>query len=137
MKGIAAFKKIAKKERAKGCRLQENSQEGESKVLPPLKEIICVCVCVCVCVWKETYFFSRETYTRFTIIDLLIVKLLVVCSVVFSLQRERVFHVNICVLVYDCYFGLLILLITLFGSQQMVSELRLELKPWPEKNARL
>ena len=47
MKGIAALKKIAKKERAKGCRLQENSQEGESKVLPPLKEIICVCVCVC------------------------------------------------------------------------------------------
>ena len=45
MKGIAALKKIAKKERAKGCRLQENSQEGESKVLPPLKEIICVCVC--------------------------------------------------------------------------------------------
>ena len=33
-----------------GCRLREDSQGGESKVLLPLKEIICVCVCVCVCV---------------------------------------------------------------------------------------
>ena len=41
---IVAFKKIAKEERAKGCHLQEDSQEGESKVLLPLKEIISVCV---------------------------------------------------------------------------------------------
>ena len=88
---------------------------------------------------KKDFFspFSHEIYTRIIVIDFIIVKLFRVCFVVFSLQRERVFHVNICVLVYDCYFGLLILLITLFGSQQMVSELRLELKPWPEKNARL
>ena len=32
----------------------------------------------------------------------------------FSLQRERVFHVNICVLVCNCYFGLLIFSIILF-----------------------
>ena len=44
--GIAAFKKIAKEERVKGCHLREDNQGGESKVLLPLKEIICVCVCV-------------------------------------------------------------------------------------------
>ena len=42
--GIAAFKKIAKEERVKGCCLRENSQGGESKVLLPLKKIISVCV---------------------------------------------------------------------------------------------
>ena len=41
---------------------------------------------------------------------------------VFSLQRERVFYVNICILVCDCYFGLLILLIILLRTQQVVSE---------------
>ena len=46
MQGIVTFKKIAKKERAKGCHLREDSQGGESKVLLPLKEIISVCVCV-------------------------------------------------------------------------------------------
>ena len=50
MQGIVTFKKTTKKERAKGCHLQEDSQGGESKVLLPLKEIISVCVCVCVCV---------------------------------------------------------------------------------------
>ena len=30
---------------------------------------------------------------------------------VFPFQRERVFHVNICVLMYDCYFELLILIV--------------------------
>ena len=50
MQGIVTFKKIAKEERVKGCRLREDSQGGESKVLLPLKEIISVCVCVCVCV---------------------------------------------------------------------------------------
>ena len=48
-------------------------------------------------------------------------KLFEICLVVFSLQRKRVFHVNICTLVCDRYFGLLILLITLFGSQQILS----------------
>ena len=31
---VAAFEKIAKDERAKGCHLQGNSQGGEIKVLP-------------------------------------------------------------------------------------------------------
>ena len=43
MQGIAVFKKIAKEGRAKGCRLREDSQGGESKMLLPLKEIISVC----------------------------------------------------------------------------------------------
>ena len=45
VQGIATFKKIAKEERVKGCRLREDSRGGESKVLLPLKEIISVCVC--------------------------------------------------------------------------------------------
>ena len=45
MQGIVTFKKIAKEERVKGCRLREDSQGGERKVLLPLKEIISVCVC--------------------------------------------------------------------------------------------
>ena len=42
--GIAAFKKIAKEEIVKGCRLRGDNQRGESKVLLRLKEIIGVCV---------------------------------------------------------------------------------------------
>ena len=42
VQGIAAFKKIVKEERVKGCHFQEDSWEGESKVLLPLKEIISV-----------------------------------------------------------------------------------------------
>ena len=105
MQGIATFKKIAKEGRAKGCRLRENSRGGESKILLPLKEIISVCE-------------SRETYTRIIVIDLLIMKFIQSLFYdFFSFQKERVFHVNICALVYDCYFGLLILLIILFGNQ--------------------
>ena len=44
----------------------------------------------------------------------------------FSFQRERVFHINISVIVCDCYFELIVVLIILFGTQQVVSELRLE-----------
>ena len=32
------------------------------------------------------------------------------------------FHINICVLVCDCYFELIIFVIILFGTQQVVSE---------------
>ena len=42
----------------------------------------------------------------------------------------------LCSCVCDCYFGLLILLIILFGTQQVVSKLRLEWKRWSEKKAR-
>ena len=41
---------------------------------------------------------------------------------VFFLQRERVFYVNICVLMRDCYFGLLILLMILFRVEVIVEE---------------
>ena len=41
---IAAFKKIGKEKRLKGCCLWENSQGGNSKMLLPLKEITNVCV---------------------------------------------------------------------------------------------
>ena len=63
---------------------------------------------------------SRETYTRIIIIDFdnnEIYSKFVLLS--FSLKKERVFHVNICALVYNCYFGLLILLIILFGNQHV------------------
>ena len=42
VQGIAAFKKIVKEERVKGCHFREDSWKGESKVLLPLKEIISV-----------------------------------------------------------------------------------------------
>ena len=34
----------------------------------------------------------------------------------FSFQRERIFHVNICVLVYDCYFEFIVFVIILFWN---------------------
>ena len=86
---------------------------------------------------KRVFFFSREAYTRIIVIDLIMVKLFGVCPCGFSFQRERVFHVNICVLVCDCYFELLIFMIILFGTQQVVSKLRLEWKQWQEKKARV
>ena len=42
---------------------------------------------------------------------------------VFSLQEERVFHVNIYVFVRDCYLGLIIFVIILFGIQQWYQSL--------------
>ena len=80
---------------------------------------VCVCVCVCVCEQRKIreIFFNRETYTRIIVIDLIIVKLFKICPVVFFPARERFFHVNICVLVCDCYFGLLIFVVILFGTQ--------------------
>ena len=74
---------------------------------------------------KERFFFSCETYTRIIVIDLIILTLLRVYHVIFFLQGERVFHVNMC-FVCDYYSGLLIFVIILFGTQQVVSELRLE-----------
>ena len=117
VQGIATFKKIAKEERVKGCRLREDSRGGESKVLLPLKEIISVGVCESKEKIREI-FFSRETYTRIIVIDLIIMKLFGVWLVVFFLSRRKGFPRKFCVLVCDCYFGLLILLTTLFGTQQ-------------------
>ena len=59
---------------------------------------------------------------RIIVIDFIIVKLIGVCSVIFP-SRKRIFHVNIYVLVCYCYFELVILVILLFGTQQVVLEL--------------
>ena len=59
---------------------------------------------------------------RIIVIDFIIVKLIGVCSVIFH-SRKRVFHVNIYVLVCYCYFELVILVILLFGTQQVLLEL--------------
>ena len=75
-------------------------------MLPLLKKIISVCLCVRVKKNKRDFFFSRETYIRIIVIDLIVVKLFRVCLMIFSLQRERVFHVNfvfLCVnVILDC-----------------------------------
>ena len=72
-------------------------------MLPDLKKIISVCENK---ENKRSFFFNRETYIKIIVIDLIVVKLFRVCLVIFSLQRERVFHVNfvfLCVIVIlDC-----------------------------------
>ena len=80
-------------------------------MLLPLREIISVCVCVCENKGKnERFFFSHETRETFKknycnwFDNSEIIRSL---SRGFSLQRERVFCVNICVIVCDYYFGLL------------------------------
>ena len=60
------------------------------------------------------FFFSRETYIKIIVIDFF--EIIRNLPRDFSLQRERVFYVNICVFVCDCYFRLLILLIILFEN---------------------
>ena len=70
----------------------EKKIKGENKVLPPLRKIISVCESK---ENKRDFFFNREPYTRIIVIDLIIVKLLSL-SLSFSLQRERIFHVNLC-----------------------------------------
>ena len=107
VQGIAAFKKIAKEERAKGCCLWEDSRGGDSKVLLPLKEIISVCVCARARAREskekqERFFFSRETYTRIIVIDLIIVKLFGVCLVIFFPSKRKDFPRK-----YLCYVWLL------------------------------
>ena len=86
-------------------------------MLPPLKEIISVCVRESK-EKQERFFFSRETYTRIIVIDLIIVKLFGVCLVVFFPSKREDFPYKFCILMCDCFFGLLILLIVLFGTQQ-------------------
>ena len=55
---------------------------------------------------QERFFFSRETYTRIIVIDLINSEIIRIFSRGFSLKRERVFHVNfvfLCVIVVlDC-----------------------------------
>ena len=86
---------------------------------------------------KRDFFFSRETYTRIIVIwfDNSAIDSEFVSW--FFPSRKKGFPCKFCVLVCDCYFRLLILLIILFGTQQVVSELRLKWKQWPKKKARL
>ena len=71
-------------------------------------------MCVRVKKTKEIFFFSRETYTRIIVIDLIIVKLLGICPVVFPFKEKGFFHVKICILVCDSYFKLIFFVIILF-----------------------
>ena len=91
-------------------------------MLPPLKEISNECVRV----KKNKRDFSLAVrHTIIIVIDLIIVELFGVFPVVFFPSKRKDFPRKFCILVCDYYFGLLILLIILFGTQQMVSELRL------------
>ena len=63
---------------------------------------------------RDFFFFIRETYIKIIVIDFF--EIIRNLPRDFSLQRERVFYVNICVFVCDCYFRLLILLIILFET---------------------
>ena len=93
--------------------MPHSGKRGErEKLLSSLIKIICVRKRKKI---REIFFFfSRETYTKIIVIDF--------CEIIrnlphdFSLQRERVFYVNICIFVCDCYFRLLILLIILFET---------------------
>ena len=58
----------------------EEKKGGESKVLPSLREIISMCESKGK---LERFFFSRETYTRIIVINLIIVKLFRVCLEIF------------------------------------------------------
>ena len=49
---------------------------------------------------------------------------------VFPFEKKRVFHVNICVFVYDCYLELIILVAILFGTQHLSSS-----NVWDRKSA--
>ena len=54
-----------------------------------------MCVCVCVRerereskVKQERFFFSYETYTRITVINLIIVKLFGICFMIFPFKKK-------------------------------------------------
>ena len=60
-------------------------------------------------------FFSCETYTKIIVIDLIIVKLFGVCPVIFPFKRND-FPCKFCVLVCDCYFGLIVFFFFFFDN---------------------
>ena len=86
-------------------------------MLPHLRKIISVCESKEI---QGRFFFSRETYTRIIVIDLINSELIQSLSCGFSL------HINICVLVCDCYFELIIFMIILFETQQFSHTRRLD-----------
>ena len=72
-------------------------------MLPPLKKIFRVCESK---ENKRDFFFSRETYTKIIVIDLIIVKLFEVCLMVFPFKKKgfsmQIF-VFLCVIaILDC-----------------------------------
>ena len=111
--------------------------KNKEKGLPPLREIISVCERA----KKNKRDFSlavrhtQKNYCNWFDNSEIIQSL----SRDFSLQSERVFHVNICILVYDCYFELLIYVIILFGTQQIEFEEgsrnkeKMKMKSWLRK----
>ena len=54
-------------------------------MLPPLRKII---LCVRIKKNKRDFFFSREAYTRISVIDLIIVKLFGVFPVIFPFKEK-------------------------------------------------
>ena len=60
---------------------------------------------------QKRFFFNHETYTRIIVIDLVNSELIWSLFHDFFLQRKRVFHVNICILMCDCYFELIVFVI--------------------------
>ena len=87
-----------KEEKETGCHILKNRE----KRLLPLRKIICVRGKK-----NKRDFFSRETYTRIIVIDLIIVKLFGVCPVIFPFKRKGFPRKYLC-FVCDCYFRLLI-----------------------------
>ena len=84
--------------------MEKKTKRKESKVLLPLRMIISVCESK---ENKRDFFLNHETCTRIIVIDLINSELIRSLSRGFFFQREKIFHVNICVLVCNCYFGLL------------------------------
>ena len=66
---------------------------------------------------KRDFFFNHETYTKIIVIDLIIVKLFEICLMIFLFKKG--FSRKFCVIVCNCYFELLILLIILFETQHI------------------
>ena len=72
-------------------------------MLPPLKKIIRVCESK---ENKRDFFFSRETYTKIIVIDLIIVKLFGVCLMVFFFKKKgfsmQIFVFLCVIVILDC-----------------------------------
>ena len=69
---------------------------------------------------KESFSLAKK-YIRNIVIDLIIVKLFRICLVVFPFNEKSFPHKYLCILC-DFYLELVILVIILFGTQQVVSE---------------
>ena len=63
----------------------EENKKDRAKVLPLLRKIISVCESK---ENKKDFFFTRETYTKIIVIDLIIVKLFGIYPVVFPFKEK-------------------------------------------------